>query len=129
LEGVVDALRRIHAALETGGVVVDTQPVSPAPPVKAAGEGVGTLDLREWLETITAIDALVAQTIEAGMFAVEREETIVVTDTWDNGAECVETIAGWRGINLPDELAERIRAAPPELTVDQDVRLRLLRAR
>jgi hypothetical protein len=125
---VVDALKRIHAALETNGLVVDTQPVSPNPPVKAAGERLATLDLREWLETIRAIDSLVAQTTEADMFAVEREEMFVVTDTWDNGPECAETIAGWRGINLPDELAKQIRAAPPEVTVDQHVRLRILRA-
>jgi hypothetical protein len=126
---VVDALTRIHAALKTNGLVIDTQPVSSAPPVRAAGERIGTLDLREWLEIVSAIDALVDLTVENGMFALEREESFLVTETWDNGAECVETVAGWQGINLSDEFAAQIRAAPPELTVEQEVRLRLLRAR
>jgi hypothetical protein len=41
----VNALRRIHAALVPGGLVVDTQPVSARPSVEAFGVELGTLDL------------------------------------------------------------------------------------
>jgi hypothetical protein len=126
---VVHALQRIHAALEAGGVVIDTQPVSPDPPVAAAGRPVGRIDMREWLRTIEAVDALVAQSVEAGLYSIEREQRFFVTDSWDSGSECAQTIAGWQGTRLPDALARRIVVASPPLSVEQEVRLRLLRAR
>jgi hypothetical protein len=129
LEGVVHALRRIRAALEPGGVAIDTQPVSPDPLVAAAGSPLGQADMREWLRTIQAVDALVARSVDAGLFSIEGERRFVVTDSWDSGPECAETIAGWQGTRLPDALAKRIVAASPPLTVDQEVRLRVLRAR
>ena len=44
----MNALRRIHAALITGGLLIDTQPVSSHPPVDTSAGQVGSLDLREW---------------------------------------------------------------------------------
>ena len=129
LEGVVHALRRIRAALAPGGVAIDTQPVSPDPLVAAAGDRLGRADMSEWLQTIEAVDALVAGTVEEGLFSIEGERRFTVTDSWDSGSECAETIAGWQGTRLPDALAKRIVAASPPLTIDQEVRLRVLRAR
>lgn len=85
--------------------------------------------MREWLRTIEAVDALVAQTVEARVYSIEHEQRFTVTDSWDSGPECAETIAGWHGTRLPEGLARRIVAALPPLTVDQVVRLRVLRAR
>jgi hypothetical protein len=85
--------------------------------------------MSEWLQTIEAVDALIARSVDAGLFSVEAERRFVVTDTWDSGPECAETIAGWQGTRLPAALAKRIAAASPRLTIDQDVRLRVLRAR
>jgi hypothetical protein len=124
----VNALRRIHAALVPGGLVVDTQPVSPHPPVEGSGEQLGSLDMSEWLETIQAVDELVAQTVAEALFSVEDERSFVVVDTFDSGAELVEVVPEWRGTSLPDELRRRATAAAPPLTVHQEVRLRLLRA-
>jgi hypothetical protein len=126
---VVHALERIRAALQPGGVVIDTQPVSPDPLVAAAGRPLGRADMSEWLQTIEAVDALVAGTVDAGLFSIERERRLIVTDNWDSGPECAETIAGWQGTRLPDALAIRIASASPPLTIDQAVRLRVLRAR
>ena len=61
------ALRRIHAALLPGGLVVDSQPVSPEPPVEAADGGLGWLDMREWRETIDAVDERTAEAIGVGL--------------------------------------------------------------
>jgi hypothetical protein len=83
----------------------------------------------DWCRTIEAVDALVARSVEADIFSIERERRFNVTDTWDSGPECAETIAGWQGTRLPDALAKQIAAASPPLTVDQEVRLRVLRAR
>jgi len=126
---VVHALHRIHDALEPGGTLIDTQPISPHPPVASAGVIVGRPDMRDWARTVEEVDALLAQTVEAGLFSLEREERLTITDSWDSGPECAETIAGWQGTQLPDALAKRIVAAAPPLTIDQEVRLRVLRAR
>jgi hypothetical protein len=126
---VVHALRQIRGALVAGGLVIDTQPVSPDPLVSSVGSPLGRADMSEWLQTIEAVDALIARSVDAGLFSVEAERRFVVTDTWDSGPECAETIAGWQGTRLPAALAKRIAAASPRLTIDQDVRLRVLRAR
>jgi hypothetical protein len=128
LEGVVHALHRIHDALEAGGTLIDTQPVSPHPPVSSAGRILGRPDMREWLRTVEEVDALLAQTLQAGLFTLECEERFSVTDCWDSGPECAEMIAGWQGTTLPDALARQIATASPPLTIEQVVRLRVLRA-
>jgi hypothetical protein len=126
---VVHALERIHAALEPGGVILDTQPVSPRPLVEAADSRLGALDMREWLGTIAAIDRLVAQTVEDGLYSIGGERRFIVADTWDNGAECVETVRGWQGTRISKALAKRVAAARAPLRVHEEVRLRLLRKR
>jgi hypothetical protein len=52
----VHALRNIYAALLPDGVLVDTQPISPDSLVEAADGGLGRLDMREWRETIDAVE-------------------------------------------------------------------------
>jgi hypothetical protein len=128
LEGVVDALRRIHAALAPGGLLVDTQPVSIQPPVLANGVALGTLDMRAWGQTIRAIDELADQVI-GELFSLEGEQQFVVTDTFDSGAEFVQCASEWRGAVVPPDLSERATVVTPPLAIDQDVRLRLFRAR
>jgi hypothetical protein len=123
----VHALRNIHAALASDAILVDTQPLAERPSVAAGGAELGTLDLREWLETIRAIDALFAQTIAAGLYELEHEERISVTDAFDSGPECLTTASGWRGTQVPRLLASRLAATQLPVTVDQKVRLRLLR--
>jgi hypothetical protein len=124
----VNALRRIHVALVPDGLVVDTQPVSARPTVEAGGRQLGTLDMREWRVTIDAVDALVAETIDAGLFAMEVERCFTVADTSDDGPGLVESVSGWQGTSVPKALARRIGAATPPIRVHQEVRLRLLRA-
>ena len=120
----MNALHRIHAALQPGGLVVDTQPVSAHPPVDDLGE----LDMREWAETIDEIDQLTFEVIEAGLFAIERERGLVVTDRYDTGAEFLEIVSAWKGTRIQERLTERLRAATAPVSVHQTVRLRLLRA-
>ena len=129
LEGVVHALRRIHAALVPSGVLVDTQPVSARPPVISNGVRLGTLDMREWVDTVEAVDRLVAETIDAGLYALEHEQHLLVTDTYDDGPELVETVRDWQGTRISRGLEARVAAARPPLTLEQEVRLRLLRRR
>ena len=125
----MNALRRIHAALVPDGLVVDTQPISARPMVEAGGLQLGTLDMREWRTTIDAVDALVAETIDDGLFVLEAERSFMVTDTFDDGRELVESVSGWRGTRISRALARRVTAGTPPVTVHQEVRLHLLRAR
>jgi hypothetical protein len=129
LEGVVHALRNIHAALVPGAMLVDTQPVFAHPLVSADGRMLGTLDLREWCETIEAVDERFAETLAAGLYDLQHEQRFTVVDTFDDPLECVETVRGWRGTRVPAALTTRIRAARPPMTVAQQVRLRVLRRR
>ena len=120
-------LQDCDAALASDAIVVDTQPLSECPPVAAGGAELGTLDMREWLETIRAVDALFAQTIAAGLYELQHEERISVIDTFDTGPECLTTAKGWRGTRVPRLLASRLAATQVPVTVVQKVRLRLLR--
>jgi arylsulfatase A-like enzyme len=81
----VHALRNIHGVLISDGLLVDTQPLSPHPPVAADGADLGTLDMREWLDTIRAVDDRVAEVVDACLYEEQHEERLVVTDTFDNG--------------------------------------------
>jgi hypothetical protein len=128
IEGVVNALREVHRVLVPGGLLVDTQPVSPRPAVLADGTLLGTLDMREWRAVVDAVEEQVQRAFEDGLFTIDTERSLVVSETFDNGPECVETVAGWRGTTISARLARRAAAAPPPLRVDQDVRLRVLRA-
>jgi hypothetical protein len=84
--------------------------------------------MREWSETIAAVDRLFDQ-VTGGLYLLETEQRFVVTDTFDTGHEFTELVSGWRGTRLPAALRARAAGAEPPLTVDQEVRLRLLRAR
>ena len=121
------ALRNIHAALAPDAIVVDTQPVSASPPVASDGGELGTLDMHDWLDTIHAVDERFAETIAAGLYELEHESWFVVTDTYDNGPECLDIVSGWRGTRVPSEMTKRLAAATSRVSVQQAVRLRLLR--
>ena len=122
------ALRRIHAALIPGGVLVDTQPVSPDPPVDSADHRLGRLDMRDWRKTIDAVDRRTAEAIDGGLFAIEGEHTIEVADQFESGAEFIEVVGAWRGTRIPPDVIERANGARPPIRVAQEVRLRLIRA-
>jgi hypothetical protein len=123
----VHALRNIHAALAPDGIIVDTQPVSARPSVTSEAAKLGTLDMRDWLATIHAVDELVAQTIAGGLYELQHESRFVVTDAYDNGPECLDTVGNWSGTRVPSEVTRRLAAATSPVTVEQEVRLRLLR--
>ena len=121
------ALRNIHTALAPDGILVDTQPVSASPPVASDGGELGTLDLHDWLDTIHAVDERFAETIAAGLYELEHESWFVVTDSYDNGPECLDIVSGWRGTRVSPEVMQRLAASTSPVSVQQAVRLRLLR--
>src|SRR4051794_15408667 len=100
-------MRRLHAALDEGGVVVDTQPVSARPPVVGIDGRLGTLDMREWAETVASVDAHIVETVGRGLFSVVADEHVVVADAYDDLAEFVEEAGQWVGTRVPRALAQR----------------------
>ena len=125
----MNALRSIHHALVPGGLVIDTQPFSAHPPVESENGIIGLLDMAEWAQTIATIDGLMQQTIDQGLFDLERESQYVVTDECDDGAEFVAVTRDWVGTDVGDEFAARVGREPGRVRLHQDVRMRLLRAR
>jgi hypothetical protein len=123
----VHALRNIHAALATDGILVDTQPVSASPPLGLDGGELGSLDMHEWLDTIHAVDERFTETIAAGLYKLEHESRFIVTDSFDNGPECLDIVSGWRGTRVSLGVSQRLAAATSRVSVQQEVRLRLLR--
>jgi hypothetical protein len=123
----VHALRNIHSALVLDGLLVDTQPISAHPRVTAGGGELGALDMREWIETIQAVDERVNETISTGRYDVTDERELVVTSIFDDGPDCLEIAGAWRGTRVPRPLADRLAVMRDRVTLEQQVRLRLLR--
>jgi hypothetical protein len=125
----VNALRNIQAVLSPLAVLVDTQPVSARPRVTDDISELGRLEMGDWVKTIHAVDERTDQVMSAGLFDLQHEETFVVTDSFDAGIECLETAASWRDTQVPHALAARLKRTTGVVTVEQEVRLRLLRRR
>jgi hypothetical protein len=124
----VNALRKIHEALIVGGLLIDTQPVSPQPPVESDSREIGTLDMSEWARTIDEIDGRLQQTIRDGLFAIVDQHKLTVTDQFDTGRELVEGASEWAGTRITPLLAEQIARESQPVRVHQEVRLRVFRA-
>jgi hypothetical protein len=84
--------------------------------------------MHEWRGTIDAVDGLVAETIDDGLFALQAESEFVVSDAFDDGCEMLESVSAWRGTRMSDALARRVASATPPISVHQQVRMHLLRA-
>lgn len=121
------ALRNIHAALAPNAFLVDTQPVAPDPRVATEDAELGRLDMRAWLDTIHSVDEQFAKTIAAGLYDLQLEQRFVVTDSFDDGRACLDAANGWRDTRIPSPLASRLEATSTPVSVEQEVRLRLLR--
>ena len=123
----MNALRNIHKALVTGGLLIDTQPVSSHPLAEADARRLGTLDMSEWAQTIDEIDRLTDETFRAGLFTVVDQRRFTVTDHFDTGAELVAEVRGWAGTHIDPALSEQIASRQQPVRVHQEVRLRVLR--
>jgi hypothetical protein len=123
----VHALRNLHAALVPDGRLVDTQPISAHPSVTADDAELGSLDMREWIETIRAVDERINETLGTGLYELTNEREFVVTSIFDDGPDCLEIAGAWQGTQFPQPLAQRLSATSAPVALEQHVRLRLLR--
>src|SRR5262249_30047531 len=99
---------------------------SPRPPVLAAGERLGSLDMREWVGTIRAVDEQFALVVDEGLFEITGERRFVVPDVFDSGDDFVDVVSEWNGTRIAPGLAAKIRKAAPPVSVAAAIRLRLL---
>jgi hypothetical protein len=128
LEGVVNALHRIHAALVPGGLVIDTQPISDWPLVRTDDGDLGRIDMEGWIELVWAVDERIAEVVDAGLFRLEKKPGFMVVDSFPNGPALAETVKDWQRASIPAELGERLARHDGPAEVHQRVRLRVLRA-
>jgi hypothetical protein len=124
----VNALRRIHAALVPGGLVIDTQPVSDWPLVRSDDGELGRIDMEGWVELVGDIDERIAEVVDAGLFTIEEKPGFVVVDNFPSGPAVAETVKEWQRTAIPRELSRRLAQHEGPAEVHQRVRLRLLRA-
>ena len=118
------ALRNIHAVLVSNGLLVDTQPISAHPRVTGDGAQLGVLDMREWLETIHAVDERINEAIAAGLYELRAERELLVTSAFDDGQDCIEIAESWHGTQVPRSLTDRLAAIRDHVALEQLVRLR-----
>jgi len=122
----VHALRNIHTALAPDGLLVDTPPISAHPRVATGDAELGRLDMRAWADTIRTVDERLDETITAGLYEPQQEQHFVVTDSFDDGRVCLDAVSSWRDTRVPPSLASRLQATHTPVSVEQEVRLRLL---
>ena len=100
------ALRNIHAALAPDGSSSTPNPlVRRSWPPRAVSSGgsnarVARHDPRPRKR--------IAKTIAAGIYELEHESTFTVTDSFDDGSECLDIVSGWRGTHLPIGVSQQL---------------------
>ncbi len=124
----MNALRNLHSALVPGGLLLDMQPVGGRVPLEAAGAKLGSVDMREWGRTVAAIARLVDSVLADGLFDDVDERRYDVLETFDDGAELLETVATWDGSTISTALARRVRRASPPFVIVEPVLMRVLKA-
>src|SRR6185437_11261115 len=83
--------------------------------------------MREWLETIHAVDRRVNEAIDAGLYELTAQRELVVTSTFDDGGDCIETAESWQGTQVPPPLRDRLGTIRDHVALEQRVRLRAFR--
>jgi hypothetical protein len=85
--------------------------------------------MREWVRTIASVDAEIEHVLGDGRFVVEIEERFLVTDSFDSGSEFLEEAHEWAGTSVPSVLEAKIHGDSRPITLEQEVRLRVLAKR
>jgi hypothetical protein len=125
----VHALSQTHGTLTRDGVVVDTQPVAPRPPIESADRFLGWLDQRRFQrENVGPAYRVMDDFVRRGLFTLKQESEFDLLDEWDDPRELVGAVSGWRGTDeLAPDVRERVLAATPSLFVRHTIRLCVLR--
>jgi hypothetical protein len=75
--GMVHALEEVRRLLKTTGVLIDIHPVAEASPIEvhqgARIDLAGNLSVQQWCTDYEQADIALTETVQRGLFAVERE--------------------------------------------------------
>src|SRR5919201_3084546 len=113
-EGVVHALRRIHAALVRGGELVDIHPVPPNATAWSGEQELGRFGEREFFSLVRRTERELARTVDEGLFEPEAERPFLWVERYDHANELLEAVEAWEGVTIAAALRRRIlRAVPP----------------
>lgn len=126
-EGVVDVLRRLLAALVSGGSVVDLTMAPPDEVVEVDGEIVGRLDgslfFPRALEAGAGLDTLAGE----GLLVLVREEPVTVIVRYPTGDDLMEDITDRTYTRMPASLAERLAKVTTECLLYSNCLVRTFR--
>jgi hypothetical protein len=123
----VHALRHVHGLLVPGGTLVDLHPVEEER-VEARAGPVGVIEEPQFVDVdLPNAEARLAESIRAGLYAFEAEETFEVIQHFDETDDLLD--AKREPLAEQPALVERIRASSPPLLTRERAVLRRLRAR
>jgi len=122
----VHALRKVLAAVVTGGVVLDLQAVRPPPRIEAAGIVQGELDSTAFFQRADANDLWLERAVAEGALTLEAEDHHHVLTRWSSGAALIEDVEGWRR-GVPQSMKASLRAMDGECVLWEPCRLRRFR--
>jgi hypothetical protein len=117
----VHALRRIHESLAPGGILLDMHPIPPHTRVEVRGESLGDLEDEDFLETVAATEAPLW---ESDLFSLEEELEFDWLERFDSAEELLEEVDGWEELQMPADVAARVRNAEPPIDIWERVVLR-----
>jgi len=124
----VNALQRIHRSLIRGGVLFDLQPSLTNAPVVSASGLLGRLDEREFRAFAGRVNALLQQTIRAGLVMQEGEVVFTVAHRFNEASQLLADVETWTGTRIPSTVRKRLQRTVPPFEVQEGARLRKLRA-
>jgi hypothetical protein len=84
--------------------------------------------MRAWAATIEAVDRQTVLTVDEGLYRLEHERSLIVTDTYDDGPELLRYVRDWQGTRIPTALSHTLSDVSTPVSLDQEIRLRLYRA-
>ena len=119
------ALRQIHRALASGGVLLDMHPVPPSTRAEVSGVSLGEFEDAEFFEIVRATETPLAET---DLFVLEEEVEFEWLERYDSGEELLEDVKEWQGCRVPPPVAKAIREAKPPVDIWERVVLRRFRA-
>jgi hypothetical protein len=122
----VHVLRRFHAAVVPGGIVLDLQVIRPHPRIESEGRVVHVADASPLFEGADAARAAVDLMIAEGRFIENGIDDHDVLKHYDSGADLV---ANWapRHVKPTDQIASLLRSIASKCIVRERCRLRRLR--
>jgi hypothetical protein len=127
----VHALRQVHQAVASKGLILDIHPLGDDFPVLVAERGIGFVDTSKFRRILKAMNSCVEQTISEGLFTELRSVRRHVVERYDTAAEALEEADSWENLRLPPAVRRRLEkteARPVEFIDTVRYRLFLNRA-